>query len=89
MLKHKVLKMERNEGVFGLRQYALLRLLLAAFFLYFAWPYIPLATSSLETVFWGVWLLFFLLVVGANLATLLQIVSPPVMEQEQIRRREY
>ncbi|HLR79071.1 MAG TPA: hypothetical protein VK119_00525 [Bacillota bacterium] len=71
-----------------MRQYAFLRLLLAAFFLYFAWPYIPFATSPLEAVFWSSWLLFFLFVVGANLAILLQMTAPPVMEQEQRRRRE-
>ncbi|MUK86860.1 hypothetical protein GMD78_00395 [Ornithinibacillus sp. L9] len=68
--------------------YAILRLLLAGFFLYFAWPLIPAATTQLEAVFWGAWLVFFMLVVGANFATLLQMTSPPVMEQEQIRQRQ-
>lgn len=71
-----------------MRHYAILRLLLASFFLYFAWPMIPQATTPLEVTFWGVWLLFFLLVVGANLATLLQMTRPPVMEQEGKRRRQ-
>lgn len=71
-----------------LRHYAILRLLLAGFFLYFAWPLIPQATSSLELTFWGIWLGFFLLVVGANFATLLQLTKPPVMEQEELRERQ-
>lgn len=72
----------------SLRHYAILRLLLAGFFLYFAWPYIPQATSPLEMLFWGVWLLLFLLVIGSNFATLLQMIEPPVMEQERERMRE-
>ena len=71
-----------------MRHYAILRLLLAGFFLYFAWPIIPEATSQIEMIFWGAWLAFFLLVVGANFATLLQITSPPVMEQEKEQRQQ-
>jgi hypothetical protein len=65
-----------------MRHYTILRLLLAAFLLYFAWPYIPEAVLPIEKLFWGVWLGFLLLVIGGNLATLLQISAPPVMEQE-------
>lgn len=65
-----------------MRQYAILRLLLAVFFLYLAWPIIPDATSGLAMLFWGMWLLFFLLVVGANVSTILQMTDPPVMEQD-------
>jgi hypothetical protein len=72
-----------------MKHYAILRLLLAAFFLYFAWPFIPNATSTLGFVFWGIWLFFLVLVVGANLATLLQMTRPPVMEQEELRRRQF
>ncbi|MFD2046316.1 hypothetical protein ACFSTA_10950 [Ornithinibacillus salinisoli] len=72
-----------------MRHYAILRLLLAGFFLYFAWPLIPVASSQLEAVFWGTWLVFFTLVVGANFATLLRMNPPPVMEQEEIRQREH
>ncbi|MFD1851904.1 hypothetical protein [Oceanobacillus bengalensis] len=72
-----------------MRHYTILRLLLAAFFLYIAWPMIPNASSNLELMFWGSWLLFFLLVVGSNFATLLQISRPPVMEQEELRTRQY
>lgn len=56
--------------------------------LYIAWPLIPLATSQLELVFWGIWLVFFGLVVGGNLATLLQMTNAPVMEQKSIRERQ-
>lgn len=59
----------------------ILRLLLAALMLYFAWPNILLATSTLEMTFWAIWIGFFLLVVGANFARLLQIIQAPVMEQ--------
>jgi hypothetical protein len=68
-------------------QYALLRLLLAGFFLYLAWPAIPQAVKPLELVFWGAWLGFFLLVVGANIASLLQLIQPPIMEQEYTKQR--
>lgn len=71
-----------------MRNYAILRLLLAAFFLYFAWPFIPQATLRIEMLFWGMWLSLFLLVVGANFSTLLQMTEPPVMEQERMSRRQ-
>lgn len=65
-----------------MRHYAFLRLLLAAFFMYFAWPLIPQSSSQLEMLFWACWLAFFVFVFGANLATLIKISDPPVMEQE-------
>lgn len=65
-----------------MRYYTILRLLLASFLLYVAWPHIPIATSQVEKVFWGVWLGFLLLVVGGNLATLLQLSRPPKLEQK-------
>lgn len=71
-----------------MRHYAILRILLAGLFLYFAWPHIPQATSQLEMLFWGAWLVLFLLVVGSNFATLLQMTNPPVMEQERERVRK-
>lgn len=70
-----------------MRHYTILRLLLAAFFLYVAWPMIPNVSSQLELYFWGAWLVFLLLVIGANLATLLQMTRPPAMEQEELRTR--
>ncbi|RYG74904.1 hypothetical protein EU245_01615 [Lentibacillus lipolyticus] len=71
-----------------MRHYTILRLLLAGFFLYMAWPVIPEAVTAEATLFWGLWLGFFLLVAGSNLAALLQMVSPPVMEQENAKRRQ-
>ncbi|OZU89730.1 hypothetical protein CIL03_00895 [Virgibacillus indicus] len=71
-----------------MRHYAILRLLLAGFLLYFAWPAIPYAATSLELLFWGGWLLFFLLVIGANFSTLLRMTKPPVMEQEELNRQK-
>ncbi|WP_047981599.1 hypothetical protein [Ornithinibacillus contaminans] len=71
-----------------MRHYAILRLLLAAFFLYFAWPLIPAAKSQVEMIFWASWLGFLVLVVGANFATLLQLSEPPVMEQNYERIRQ-
>ncbi|GGA82048.1 hypothetical protein [Ornithinibacillus halotolerans] len=71
-----------------MRQYAFLRLLLAAFFLYFAWPLISQASSQLEMIFWGAWLVFFVLVFGANFATLLKMSEPPVMEQDYDNYRQ-
>ncbi|ALX48356.1 hypothetical protein [Lentibacillus amyloliquefaciens] len=71
-----------------MRHYAILRLLLAGFFLYIAWPVMPDAVIQEAVLFWGVWLGFLLLVVGANFATLLQMTDPPVMEQEGAETRE-
>lgn len=71
-----------------MRHYPILRLLLAGLLLYIAWPLIPLAASQLEVVFWGIWLSFLVLVIGANFATLLQMTDPPVMEQEKVLERQ-
>ncbi|WP_042223236.1 hypothetical protein [Oceanobacillus manasiensis] len=70
-----------------MRHYAILRLLLAAFLLYFAWPVIPYANTTIEMVFWGGWLGFLFLVVGSNLATLLKMTKPPIMEQQEPQQR--
>ncbi|MDC3412646.1 hypothetical protein NC797_05675 [Aquibacillus sp. 3ASR75-11] len=66
-----------------MKQYALLRILLAGFFLYVAWPSINGQMTQLSSIFWAGWLVFLLLVVGANFATLLKMTKPPVMEQEK------
>lgn len=71
-----------------MRTNTILRLLLACFFLYVAWPMIPQISSKLEYIFWGCWLLFALLFIGANLAALLKISRPPIMEQEGINRKK-
>ena len=71
-----------------MRQYAILRFLLAIFFLYYAWPYIPVASTDLERLFWGVWLGLLVLVLGGNLATVLQIKPEITLGQveEKIRK---
>ncbi len=69
-----------------MRFYTVFRLAFAGFLLYVAWPFIPQATTSLGKGFWFTWLLFFLLVVGGNLATFLHLSEPPVMEQEELPR---
>ena len=71
-----------------MKHYAILRLLLAALFLYFAWPMIPLASSAFELTFWAVWLIFLVLIIGANLANLLQMIQPPVMEQQPDKMKQ-
>ena len=71
-----------------MRLYTVLRLLFALFLLYVAWPFIPLATTELAKLFLVVWLLFFILVVGGNLATLLHMSDPPVMEQDDEIKQE-
>jgi len=71
-----------------MRNYTILRLLLAGFLLYVAWPYFPNAIGMVEKLFWGGWIVFALLVIGANLATLLQLVKPPVMEQKKEKVRQ-
>ncbi|WP_368652332.1 hypothetical protein AB4Y30_11275 [Ornithinibacillus sp. 4-3] len=53
--------------------------------MYFVWPIFPQALSMTEKLFWLTWIGLFLLVVGANLASLLQIVSQPIIEQKQVR----
>lgn len=63
--------------------YSTLRLLLAAFFLYFSWPFIPFAVTTVEKLFWGSWLLFLYFVLGGNLATLLRLCSPPALERTE------
>lgn len=75
-----------------MRQYAILRLLLATFFLYIAWPYFPHARVGIELLFWGSWIVFCLLVIGANLAILLEVMPPKrgtVTKPEEGRLRNY
>jgi len=74
-------------GGTNMRNNALLRLLLAAFLLYMAWPAIPEARGEAAQLFWGIWLLFFLLTAGANLAVLLQLHPAHRVEQNREKRR--
>lgn len=69
------------------RNRALLRLLLASFFLYIAWPRIHEAQEGSAMLFWGLWLVFFLICAGANLAILLQLQPRPAVEQKKQRMK--
>jgi len=71
-----------------MRHFTILRLLIACFLLYFAWPFIPQATLFVEKLFWGIWLSLFLLVVGGNFATLLQLTDGPALERERTKQRD-
>src|SRR5699024_151396 len=83
MIKGEKITPKHNmRGGLALKHYTILRLLLAGFLLYFAWPYISEAVTQIEKLFWGAWLAFLLLVIGGNLATLLNIAHPPPMEQK-------
>lgn len=74
--------------VFLMRIYTILRLMFALFLLYVAWPFISLATTQEAKLFWMAWLGMLFLVVGSNLATLLHMSDPPVMEQlEEIKQK--
>lgn len=70
-----------------MRQYVILRLLIAGFLLYLAWPAIPGMSTNIEAVFWAFWLGLFFLFVSSNSAALLQMTHPPVMEQQRQRER--
>ncbi|KGX89109.1 hypothetical protein [Pontibacillus litoralis] len=71
------------------KQYSVLRLLLAFFLLYMAWPYIQVQGEQVASYFWLGWLVFFLFVVGANLADLLRISRQPALEEERkLKKRQ-
>ncbi|MCT2537168.1 hypothetical protein NC661_02560 [Aquibacillus koreensis] len=72
-----------------MKQYALLRILLACFLLYLAWPAINGEVTKASSVFWAGWLTSFILVVGSNLATLLKMTKPPAMEQENKKQYQF
>lgn len=55
------------------RQNALLRLLLACFLFYMAWPSVQVQGGGVASYFWIGWLVFFLFVAGSNLATVMKI----------------
>ncbi|WP_112181607.1 MULTISPECIES: hypothetical protein [Paraliobacillus] len=54
-----------------MKQYAVLRLLLAGFLLYIAFPNVQTHPEGLAHLYWFSWLVLFTLVIGANLATVL------------------
>lgn len=63
--------------------YALLRIAFVGFLMYLAFPYMLEMSSQLEFVFWTVWVMVFFFIVGGNVATLLKINQPPVIEQTE------
>lgn len=71
-----------------MHHYTVLRLLLCGFLLYIAWPSISLGATLTEKIFWVSWLTFLCLVIGGNLATGLNISSPPKIEEKVERVRE-
>lgn len=74
--------------------YALLRIAFVGFLMYLAFPYMLQVSGQLEFIFWTVWVMVFFFIVGGNVATLLRINKPPVIEQkvaveqsEQVQQR--
>lgn len=71
------------------RQNALLRLMLACFLLYTAWPTLGAHPSGIANLFWGAWLVFFMFVAGSNLATLLRLAPKHVFETEEEKEIQF
>ncbi|MFC0522338.1 hypothetical protein ACFFGV_01880 [Pontibacillus salicampi] len=71
-----------------MRQNALLRLLLACFLLYMAWPFLRVQGETLANYFWIGWMVFFVLVAGGNLALLLQLSSPPKFKEPSLEGKK-
>lgn len=71
-----------------MKQDALLRLLLAAFLMYIALPSFSANLNTQAHLFWISWFLFFMLVVGANLAILFQLNPQSVVNVEEDRERQ-
>lgn len=61
------------KGELNMKQYSILKLLIAGFLLYMAWPSIQMYRGDLAQLFWFSWFVFLLLVIGANLATVLMV----------------
>ncbi|MRG87696.1 hypothetical protein [Salinibacillus xinjiangensis] len=68
------------------KQHALLRILFAFYLLYLAMPSVGVATTSLETLFWGAWIVFFVFVVSANVGILLNL-KPNVRKSQDEKKR--
>ncbi|WP_102026788.1 hypothetical protein [Salirhabdus sp. Marseille-P4669] len=65
---------------------AFLKVLLAAFLMYLAMPYIREMSSSLSALFWACWIGFFLLVVGANLGILINVRERSPVKKEEVSK---
>lgn len=61
--------------------YAFLRIAFVGFLMYLSFPYMLQASGQLEFIFWTVWVMVFFFIVGGNVATILRINKPPVIEQ--------
>lgn len=71
-----------------MNHFALFRILFACFLLYVAWPYIPAMQTGIEKVFWGVWLSLFVLIVGGNGISFMQLkTTTGLQKEEQVRER--
>jgi hypothetical protein len=66
-----------------MRRNALFKVLFAAFLLYLALPSIQEISSSLSSIFWASWIVFFLLVVGANLGVLMNVKTRKSVEPSE------
>lgn len=66
-----------------MRQNALLRLLLACFLLYIAWPSLQVQGGQISSLFWLGWSVFFLLVAGSNLAVVLKLPTKLEFKKEE------
>jgi hypothetical protein len=66
-----------------MRRNALFKVLFAAFLLYLALPSIQEISSSISSIFWASWIVFFLLVVGANLGVLMNVKTRKSVELSQ------
>lgn len=71
-----------------IKQYALLKLLLAGYLLYLAVPMMGRVTLNVANVFWLSWLLFFCLVVGANLAILMNLQKHSNIQNVESRKSQ-
>ncbi|WP_425441487.1 hypothetical protein [Salinibacillus kushneri] len=69
-----------------MKRNALLKLLIACYFLYLALPSIREMTTSASSLFWAAWIVFFVLVAGANLGVLLDIKSGKSVEHSENKR---
>lgn len=69
-----------------MKQYAVLRLLLAGFLLYLALPSIQMHPQGLAQLYWFSWLVLFTLIFGANLATVLLGKEVTERETEHIKQ---
>ncbi|MCD5323849.1 MULTISPECIES: hypothetical protein [Pontibacillus] len=73
-----------------MRQHALLRLLLACFLFYVAWPSVQVQNHTIGSFFWMTWLVFLFMVMGANLAILLKLpVQVEYEEEESTKEKEF